>query len=55
MQEFVTEVEGLTLRLAFKLYIILPNEDMVQQGGGGVSKSKESMCYLVHAKVKIFC
>jgi hypothetical protein len=35
VQEFVTEVEGLTLRLVFKLYIILPNVDMaqVQQGG----------------------
>ena len=51
MQEFVTKVEGLTLRLVFKLYTILPNEDMVQQHGGYLPKLKESMCYLVHAKV----
>jgi hypothetical protein len=50
----VTEVEGLTLKLVFKLYIILPNEDMVQQGGGYLSKSKESMHYLVHAKSRYF-
>jgi len=53
VQDFVTEAEGLTLRLLFKLYIILPNEDidhMVQQGGGYLSKSKESTHYIVHAK-----
>jgi hypothetical protein len=55
MQEFVTEVEGLTLRLVFKLYTILPNEDMVKQSGGYLSKSKESTHYLAHEKVKIFC
>ena len=53
VQEFVTEVEGLTLRLIFKLYIILPNEDMVQQGGGYLSKSKESKHNLIYAKVMI--
>jgi hypothetical protein len=56
VEDFVTEAEGLTLRLVFKLYIILPNEEMAQQGGGYLAKSKESMhyIYLVHAKVKIF-
>jgi hypothetical protein len=43
VQEFVTEVKGLTLRLVFKLYIIPLDE-----------YPKESMYYLVHAKVKIF-
>jgi len=42
-QEFVTKAEGLTLRLVFKLYIIPLNKDMVQQDGGCLSKSKESM------------
>jgi hypothetical protein len=51
MQELVTEAEGLTLRLVFKLYIIPLKENMVQQGG---AKSKESTHYLVHAKAKIF-
>ena len=55
MQEFVTKVEGLTLRLVFKLYIILPNEDMVQQGSGYLSNWIESMYYQVQAKVRIFC
>jgi hypothetical protein len=54
-QEFVTEVEGLALRLVFKLYIIPPYKDMVQQGSGDMSKLVESMHYLVHAKVRIFC
>jgi len=54
VQEFVTEMEGLTLRLVFKLYTILPNIKIVQQGGGYLSKSKESMHYLVHEIVKIF-
>jgi hypothetical protein len=56
MQEFVTEAEGLTLRLVFKLYIIPLKEDMVQESGPGgyLSKSKESVYYLAHAKVKIF-
>jgi hypothetical protein len=61
VQEFMTEVEGLTLRLVFKLYIILPNEDMVQQGSacpqgsGYLSNWAESMYYQVQTKVKIFC
>jgi hypothetical protein len=55
VQEFVSKAEGLALRLVFKLCIILPNEDMVQQGGGCLLKSKESMHYPVHAQVKIFC
>jgi hypothetical protein len=55
VQEFVTEAEDLTLRLVFTLYIILPNEDMAQQGGGYLSKLKESMHYLVHAEVKMIC
>jgi len=54
MQELVTEAEGLTLRLVFKLYIIPLKENMVQQGGGYLAKSKESTHYLVHAKAKIF-
>ena len=54
-QEFVTEAEGLTLRLVFKLYIIPPNENMVKQGVGTLIKWVESMHYQVHAKVKIFC
>jgi hypothetical protein len=55
MQEFVTEAEGLTLRLVFKLHIIPPNEGMAQQGGGALLKWIESMHYQVHAKIKIFC
>ena len=55
VQEFVTKVKGLTLKLVFKLYIIPPNKDMLQQGGAHLSKSKESMHYLVHAKIKTFC
>jgi hypothetical protein len=54
MQEFATEVEGLTLRLVFKLHIIPPNEEMVQQDGGYLSKSKESTHHLVHAKSGYF-
>jgi len=55
IQEFVTEVEGFTLRLVFKFYIILLNKEMVQQGGGYLSKSIKSMHYFVYTKVKIFC
>jgi hypothetical protein len=54
VQEFKTEAEGLTLKLVFKLFIIPSNEDVVQQGGGYLSKSKESMYYLVNAKSRYF-
>jgi hypothetical protein len=53
VQEFATEVEGLTLRLVFKLYII-PNKDMVQQDVDTCQNQKRVHHYLIHAKVKIF-
>ena len=56
MQEFVTEPEakGLTLRLVFKIFVIPPNQNIMQYGGS-LSNWFKSVYLLVHAKVKIFC